>query len=64
MFGLAYLKDYHDKLISPLQVKNANIIKKDFPGKVFFMVEIKRRSSNFLSCIKELIEELKKSDTV
>ena len=28
------------------------------------MVGVKRRSSNFLSCIKELIEELKKSDTV
>ena len=25
---------------------------------------VKRQSSNFLSCIKELIEELKKSDTI
>ncbi len=30
----------------------------------FFMVGIKRRSSNFLKYIKELIEELKKSETV
>ena len=28
------------------------------------MVEVKRRSSNFLKYIKELIEELKKLDTV
>ncbi len=32
--------------------------------KAYIMVGVKRRSSNFLSCIKELIEELKKSDTV
>ena len=38
-------------------------IKKDFQMKVFFM-DCTCRKSNFLKYIKELIEELKRSETV